>query len=37
MVWQRGVLNTMAMNLNVDKAMVWRIVKLFREIAQVEK
>ncbi len=41
MVWQRQVLGhryeTVATNLNVDKATVWRIVKLFNETGQVNK
>lgn len=41
MVWQREVLGyryeVIAINLNVDKATVWRIVKLFKETGQVEK
>jgi predicted transcriptional regulator len=41
MVWQRVVLQyklkRVAANLNVDKATVWRIVKLFNETGQVSK
>ena len=41
MVWQKQVLGytyaTVAANLNVDQATVWRIVKLFGETGQVRK
>ena len=41
MVWQKHVLGytyqTDATNLNVDKATVWRTVKLFNETGQVSK
>lgn len=41
MVWQKHVLGytyqTVATNLNVDKATVWRTVKLFNETGQVSK
>ena len=41
MVWQKQVLGytyaTVGVNLNVDKATVWRIVKLFNETGQVSK
>ena len=41
MIWQRVVLNfkyeTIASNLNVDKATVWRIVKLFNQTGHVNK
>ena len=41
MVWQKHVLGytyqTVATNLNVDKATVWPTVKLFNETGQVSK
>ena len=41
MVWQRVVLKykyeRVAANLNVDKATVWRIVKIFNETGDVNK